>query len=251
MKGKRSLEGKMEAKKRDRERKRRDQLSSDQLDHVRLRDKKYKQIYRKRMSETEKQNAREARNEKNRSESKRRSNLDDLKELKRIDEVVRKRKFRSLLSDKEKNIEKLKAKVGMAKGRKNGSLQTYKQRKKRDKNELFMWKRFIDKVDLDLFRERNKNLKNVHEKLKLLNKQIRDFENHRRLLADRHSRMKTWKGRSQTKKEQYCNKKRIEMRKHRKIIYVEVEDFIERKIAYDSDSYSDSDKEENIDFDYY
>ena len=142
MKGKRSLEGKMEAKKRDRERKRRDQLSSDQLDHVRLRDKKYKQIYRKRMSETEKQNAREARNEKNRSESKRRSNLDDLKELKRIDEVVRKRKFRSLLSDKEKNIEKLKAKVGMAKGRKNGSLQTYKQRKKRDKNELFMWKRF-------------------------------------------------------------------------------------------------------------
>ena len=77
---------------------------------------------------------REVRNEKNRSESKRRSNLDDLKELKRIEEVVRKRKFRSLLSDKEKNIEKLKAKVGMAKVRKNGSLRTYKQRKKRDKN---------------------------------------------------------------------------------------------------------------------
>ena len=251
MKAKRSLEGKMEARKRDRERKRRDQLSTDQLDCVRLREKKYKQIYRKRMTETEKQNAREVRNEKNRSESKQRSNLDDLKELKRIEEVVRKRKFRSLLSDKEKNIEKLKAKVGMAKGRNNGSLRTYKQRKKRDKNELFIWKSFIERVDLDLFRERNKNLLNVHEKLKLFNKQIRDFENNRRLLADRHRRMKTWKGRSQTKKEQYCNKKSIETRKHRKIIYVEVEDFIERKSAYDSDSYSDSDQEENIDFDYY
>ena len=187
MKAKRSLEGKMEARKRDRERKRRDQLSSDQLDSLRLKDKNYKQIQRQNMSEKEKQRARDARNQKNRSESKYRSNLNDLKELKRINEVVRKRKFRSLLSEKEKNNDKIKAKVGMSKGRKSGFISSYKQRKKRDKNELYIWKRFINWVDLDLFKERNPKLKNVNEKLKLMQTQIRDFENNRRMLAYRNS----------------------------------------------------------------
>ena len=249
MKAKRSLEGKMEARKRDRERKRRDQLSSDQLDCVRLKDKKYKQLQRQNMSETEKQRAREARNQKNRSESKKRSNLDDLKELKRINEVVRKRKFRSLLSEKEKNNDKIKAKVGMSKGRKNGFIRSYKQRKKRDKNELYIWKRFINWVDLDLFKERNPKLKNVNEKLKSMYTQIRDYENNRRMLAYRNSRMRTWKGRSHSKKEQLSNKNSIKMRRHRKIIYVEVdtEDLNQRKSTYDSDSSIDCDQEEDND----
>ena len=246
----RSLEGKIEARKRDRERKRRDQLSSDQLDCLRSKDKKYKQLKRQNMSETEKQKAREVRNQKNRSESKKRSNLDNLKEIKRIDEVVRKRRSRSLLSEEEKSIEKLKAKVAMAKGRKNGFIRSYKQRKKRDKNELYIWKKFIKWVNLDLFKERNPRLKDVNEKLELLQRQIRDFENNRRLLAHRRSRMKTWKGKSQTKKEKICNKSSIEIRKHRKIIYGKVDIEDSKKSTYESDSSIDSDQEENIDYYY-
>ena len=202
------------------------------------------------MSETEKQKAREVRNQKNRSESKKRSNLDNLKEIKRIDEVVRKRRSRSLLSEEEKSIEKLKAKVAMAKGRKNGFIRSYKQRKKRDKNELYIWKRFIKWVNLDLFKERNPRLKDVNEKLELLQRQIRDFENNRRLLAHRRSRMKTWKGRPKTKKEQICNKSSIEIRKHRKIIYGKFDIEDSKKSTYESDSSIDSDQEENIDYYY-
>ena len=138
----------------------------------------------------------------------------------------------------------------MAKGRKNGFLRSYKQRKKRDKNELYIWKRFIQRVNIDLFEMRNKNLKNVNEKLKSLNRQIRHFENNRREMAHRNSRIPSWKGRSQTKKVEFCNKRSIEMRKHRKIIYVEDKDFNEKKSTYDSDYYLDSDQEENIDCDY-
>ena len=248
----RSLEGKMEARKRDRERKRRDQLSTDQLDCVRSKDKKYKQLKRQNMSETDKQKAREVRNQKNRSESKKRTNLDNLKEIKRIDEVVRKRRSRSLLSEEEKGIEKLKAKVAMAKGRKNGFIRSYKQRQKRDKNDLYIWKRFIKWVNLDLFKERNPRLKDINDKLQSLQRQIKDFENNRRLLAHQRSRMKAWKGRPQMDKEKICNKRSIEIRKHRKIIdvKVDIEDSNLRKSTYESDSSIDNDQEENIDYYY-
>ena len=60
--------------------------------------------------------------------------------------------------------------------------------------------------------------------------------------------MRTWKGRSHSKKEQ-SNKNSIKMRRHRKIIYVEVdtEDFNQRKSTYDSDSSIDCDQEEDND----
>ena len=50
MRGKRSLEGKMEARERDRERKRRDQLTLDQLEHVRSADRNYKKNKRLNMT---------------------------------------------------------------------------------------------------------------------------------------------------------------------------------------------------------
>ena len=61
MTGYRNLEGKMEARKRDRERKRRDQLTPTQLDEVRSTQKKYKKFKRNNMSEMEKEKAREIR----------------------------------------------------------------------------------------------------------------------------------------------------------------------------------------------
>ena len=50
MMGKRSLEGKMEARERDRERKRRDQLTLYQLEHVRSADRNYKKNKRLNMT---------------------------------------------------------------------------------------------------------------------------------------------------------------------------------------------------------
>ena len=64
MSARRSLEGKMEARERDRERKRRDQLSSDKLESVRIKDRNYKKLRRQNMTDTEKQKAREKRNSK-------------------------------------------------------------------------------------------------------------------------------------------------------------------------------------------
>ena len=64
MSARRSLEGKMEARERDRERKRRDQLSSDKLESVRIKDRNYKKLRRQNMTDTEKQKARETRKNK-------------------------------------------------------------------------------------------------------------------------------------------------------------------------------------------
>ena len=61
MKTERSLAGKLEAQKRDRERKRRDQLTSEQLECVRSTERNYKKLKRQNMTETEKQEARKAR----------------------------------------------------------------------------------------------------------------------------------------------------------------------------------------------
>ena len=230
MTGKRNLEGKMEARKRDRERKRRDQLTSTQLDCVRSREKKYKKLKRK----TER--------------LKRMSNAEDLKEMKRIDEALRKRKYRSQLSEKEKENEKQKSKIGMTSGRKNGFLTTYKQRKKRDKNELYIWKRFINLVNFDLFKERNSNRQDLIEKLASMKRQIRDFENKKREEANRYRHFRwVWKGRNVNKKEEVCNKNIVKMRQYRTKITkkINVEDFKTIKYRYDtSDSDGDSANED-------
>ena len=230
MTGKRNLEGKMEARKRDRERKRRDQLTSTQLDCVRSREKKYK----KRKRKTER--------------LKRMSNAEDLKEMKRIDEALRKRKYRSQLSEKEKENEKQKSKIGMTSGRKNGFLTTYKQRKKRDKNELYIWKRFINQVDFDLFKERNSNRKDVIGKMASLKRQIRDFESQKREEANRYRYFRwVWKGRDVKKKEEVCNKHIVKMRQYRTKIKekINIEDFKTIKSRYDtSESEDDCDYED-------
>ena len=248
MTGYRNLEGKMEARKRDRERKRRDQLTPTQLDQVRSTQKKYKKFKRNNMSEMEKEKAREIRNMKNTKKLKRIRNAEDLKEMKKIDEALRKRKYRSQLSEKEKNKAKLESKVGMASGRKKGFLTTYKQRKKRDKNELYIWKRFINQVDFDLFKERNSNRKDVIGKLASLKRQIRDFESQKREEANRYRHFRwVWKGRDVKKKEEVCNKHIVKMRQYRTKIKekINIEDFKTIKCRYDtSESEDECDNED-------
>ena len=244
MTGKRNLEAKMEARERDRERKRRDQLTHAQLDQVRSRERKYKKFKRNNMSETEKQKSRKVRNMKNMERLKRISNSEDLKEMKRIEEALRKRKYRSQLSEKEKEIAKLKSKVGMKSGRKSGFLTSYKQRKKRDKNELYTWKKFINCVNFDLFKERNSNSKDLIEKLASIKRQIGDFENQKRQEANRYSHFRwVWKGRDVRKKEDVCDKYIVKMRQYRTKIKekINIEDF--KTIQYRYDTSSDSDEE--------
>ena len=164
MKAERSLAGKMEARQRDRERKRRDQLTAEQLECVRSTDRKYKQMKRDNMTETEKQEARKARRQKYEPEvSKKRRNLNKLKEMRNIEKTLRMRNLRSLLSEKEKEIKRITAKIGMASVRKNGPLRSYKQRNKRDKNNLDVWRHFFKyHVQIDLFLETNKKDKQRH-----------------------------------------------------------------------------------------
>lgn len=260
MSGKRSLEGKMEARERDRERKRRDQLTSDQLEHVRKRERIYKESIRQNMTEGEKQKEREKRKSRYEPKNlKKRRNLKNLKEMKNIEQVIRMRKLRSLLSEKEKDIKKLNSRVRMATGRKNGFLRVYKQRKKRDPNDLYVWRDFFEHdIYVDLFLETNSNKKHIKEKLRSVQRQIRDLENKKRAEAHMKSRMKAWKGWSVNKKEEVCSKNSLKMRKHRVKIKekIEIKDF---KITNNDDSdcsdYSDQsfhdDQEYNSDCDYY
>ena len=80
MKAKRSIEGKMEARKRDRERKKRNQLTENQLNHVRSTERKYQQSRRDEMTENEKRKSREIRKKKKEWKKKR----DGQKTLKKI-----------------------------------------------------------------------------------------------------------------------------------------------------------------------
>ena len=78
------------------------------------------------------------------------------KEMKKIEEVIRKRKFRTLLSEKEKNIVRMNSRIAMALCRKNGSLSAYKQRKKRDPIDVNVWRNFFkNDIFVDLFMETN------------------------------------------------------------------------------------------------
>ena len=257
MTGKRSLEGKMEARERDRERKRRDQLTLDQLEHVRSTVRNYRKNKRLNMTETEKQKARDTRNSKYEPRNlKKRRNKEHLKEIKNIEKVIRMRKLRSLLNEKEKNIEKLNSKVRMAFGRKNGFLKTYKQRKKRDQKDLYVWKDFFkNDICVDLFLETNSKKKHLKEKLTSVQRQIMDDINQRRTRADMLSRMRVWGGRSLHKTEQVCSKNSMKMRKHRVKIKekIEIDEFKDMKSKYDSDD-SDSDnddQEDSSESDYY
>ena len=243
----RSLEGKIEARERDRNRKRRDQLSSDKLESIRLQDRNYKKLRRQNMTDTEKQKARETRNNKNNPKKKR--NLKNLKEMKKIEEVIRIRKFRTLLSEKEKNIVKMNSRVGMALCRKNGSLRAYKQRKKRDLIDLNVWRKFFkNDVFVDLFMETNSKKEKVREKLKSVKRQIRDFEN-KKMQEEQWDRLwkgRVWKGRSLNKEEETYSKDNVRTRKYRtkikqKIIINESCD------SKSSDEETDDDDEDNSD----
>ena len=206
MSARRSLEGKMEARERDRERKRRDQLSADKLESVRLQDKNYKKLWRQNMTETEKQKTKEARKSRYKPKNlKKKRNLKNLKEMKKIEEVIRKRKFRTLLSEKEKNIVRMNSRIAMALCRKNGSLSAYKQRKKRDPIDVNVWRNFFkNDIFVDLFMETNSKKEKVREKLKSVKRQIRDFENKERQKEewDRLWKGRVWKGRSLIKEEE-------------------------------------------------
>ena len=201
MKTERSLAGKLEAQKRDRERKRRDQLTSEQLECVRSTERNYKKLKRQNMTETEKQEARKARKKKfTPTVSKKRKNLSKLKEMRNIEKALRMRKLRSLLSEKENELRRNNAKVGMALGRKNGSLRAYKQRKRRERNDLDVWRHFLKHdVQIDLFLETNSENKKVVEKITSVHRQIRDQI---QLSRAKNYRMSYWTGRSYNKKDE-------------------------------------------------
>ena len=251
MRVKRSLEGKLEARERDRERKRRDQLTSEQLEHVRKRERIYKKHRRQNMNDIDK--AKEKENRKRKYEPrnlKKKRNVENLKEMKNIEQVIRMRKFRSLLSEKEKHNKKFNSKVGMALGRKNGFLRVYKQRKKRNKNDLYVWKDFFEyNIFVDLFLETNSKKSDIKEKLTSIQRKIRDFENKRRAEAHMQSRMTVWKGWSLSNKEEVCSKNGLKMRKHRGKIKkkIQIEDF---KVMKSKDGNDCSDQENNEDHDY-
>ena len=244
MRAKRSLEGKLEARERDRERKKRDQLTSDQLECVRAKERKYKKCRRQNMTDAEKQKARETRNSQYEPRNlKKKRNLKNLKEMKNIDKVIRMRKHRSLLSEKEKSNEKQNSKIRMASGRKNGFLKAYKQRKRRDKNDLYVWRDFFKHdICVDLFVETNSKKKCIKEKLTSLQKEIRDCENKRRSEAYMYSRMGVWKGRSLNLKGKLCSKNSMKKRKHRMKIKekIKIEELKDKNRKCHSD-YSDQD----------
>ena len=143
--------------------------------------------------------------------------------MKNIEQVLRMRKFRSLLSEKQKNILKMNSKIGMALGRKNGSLRTYKQRKKRDQIDLNVWRNFFkNDIFVDLFMETNIKKEKVREKLKSVKRQIRDFENQRRqeeqmrrLFKGRVWTGRVWKKSSLIKEKEKCSQDNERIRKYR------------------------------------
>lgn len=187
-----SDEDKMKARERDRERKRRDQLTPSQLTRVRYLDKENKKVRRKILSETEKD-----------------KHFNEIKELNRIKTLLRVRKLRSNLSEADKQVLRERAREKMSWGRKKGFLKKYKHRKKRDSHHLVIWKNYLRSVSpygiimndpVDWFIKENPKLKNTHEELKVISKQIKEMENKSREEAHRHSRMRPWNPRPSFKK---------------------------------------------------
>ena len=180
-----SDEEKAKARERDRERKRRDQLTPSQLAQVRFLDKENKKRRRKK---------------KNMIKNDKLLHFHEIKEIKRIKTLLRVREQRSKLSEEEKQGVRDRARDIMSRGRKEGFLRKYKQRRKRDKNHLVIWKNYFKSVNLDLFMMDHPNMKNTHEELKVWSKQVKEMENKKREEAFRNSRMQTWNPRTAFKK---------------------------------------------------
>ena len=101
-------EDKIKARKRDSERKRRDQLTSCQHARVKFLDKKNKKKFRKNMSEKEREKVKEKdRIRKSINTRWKQFNLGRIKEICRINTLLRVRKYRSQLSVKDKQIEEM------------------------------------------------------------------------------------------------------------------------------------------------
>ena len=153
-------EDKIKVRKRDSERKRRDQLTSSQHARVKFLDKKNKKKFRKNMSEKEREKVKEKdRIRKGINTRWKQFNLRRIKEICRINTLLRVRKYRSKLSVKDKQIARDGAKKDMSLGRKRGFLGKYKHRSKRDPNYLNIWRNFLKDVNLDLFIMYNPKLK--------------------------------------------------------------------------------------------
>ena len=157
-------------------------------------------------------------------------NKKDLQEIKNIDKVLRMRKLRSLLSEEEKKRLRTNAKVTMSALRKNVFVKKYKQREKRDKNYLNIWKKFLHTINLDLFMMDNPRLKNLPLKLNKIVKEVKEMENKRREEAHLAARMPTWKSMKKDKNnlknlEEMVNNNMKKMRKHRKEIKLEIKDY--------------------------
>ena len=138
----------------------------------------------------------------------------------------------------------------MALGRKNGLLGSYKQRKKRDKNELYIWKKFIKWVDLGMFRAKNPKLKHVNGKLASLQRQITHFEYNVWEKANRYNMMKTWKFKTFDKKEEISNTNSIRMRQYRTKIKekINIEEFKAKQDRYDTDDTTSDEEDINDSF---
>ena len=94
-------EQKMEIRKKNRERMRRDQLTSDKLLEIRKSERDRMQNRRLNMSEGEKEKVKEKDRDRKSCKIKKyikKSNVDDLKEIRKIEKVIRMRNKRSLLS---------------------------------------------------------------------------------------------------------------------------------------------------------
>ena len=252
-----SDEEKMERKRRDSERKRRDQLTSIQLEHVRSTERKRMKKRRQFMSNAEKDKVKEQ--DRNRKSCRYRKacklrNKKNLQEIRNIDKVLRMRNLRSLLSEEETTRLRTNAKVTMSSLRKNGFVKKYKQREKRDKNYLIIWKKFLNTINLDLFMMNNPRLKNLHIKLNKIEKEVKEMENKRREEAHLAAIMPTWKsmkrdGKNLKNLEEMVNKNMKKMRKHRKEIKLEIKDYEKSRRCSGLDKFdneeSDSDTDEN------
>ena len=257
MTAKRSEQRKMEARERDKERKRekRDQMTFEQLEKLRLSEKERFQRRRQNMSKTEKEKLQEK--DRNRKtywfdKAKKRRNKCISREIKNIDKVLRVRKWRESFSEEKRMFLREKAKAEMMLRRKNGVLKEYKQkgkRTKRNKNNLTIWKDFFKTITLDLFITETPKLKHLHEKLNVLNSKVREMENQRRQEAYMYARIPTWKPeRAFKEKCESVRNKIMKMRNHRQKIKEEIKDYekLRRKaLMCDTNDSSDSEYDES------
>ena len=253
MLSKRSERGKEEAKERDRERKRekRSQLTPDQQDQVRLLDRERWHKRRKNMSSIEVEKVRAKDRERKSCEfvkAKKRRNRDIVNEIKRINESLRKRLIRSLLSDEDRKKSRDKARIEMTSSRKNVFLRRkYKQRTKRDPNKITIWKNFFKKVNLDLFICENPRLKSLHNKLSSMNKEVKEVENKRRQEAQMYALIPTWtpgrKFKQKLEESRGVCQKIKNVRKHRNKIKEVIKDYekLRKSLGQESDFDGDID----------